>query len=62
MKKRLSIKLCQKNILTEKNRMSWENIPASFTGGRATIPPRPLALATGAIIIVIVIFIFHLSG
>ena len=29
--------------------MSWENIAASFTCGRAKMPPRSLALAAGAI-------------
>ena len=51
MKNRLSIKLCQKNLLTEKkNTMSWENIAASLTCGRAKMPPRSLELAAGAII------------
>ena len=50
MKNRLSIKLCQKNLLTEKkNTMSWENIAASLTCGRAEMLPRSLALAAGAI-------------
>ena len=31
MKNRLSIKLYQKNLLTEKKNMSWKNIPASLT-------------------------------
>ena len=50
MKNRLNIKLCQKNILPEKNTMSWKNIPASLTCGRAKMPPRSYALAAGAII------------
>ena len=38
MKNRLSIKLCQKkNLLREKNTMSWENILASLTYGRGKI-------------------------
>ena len=48
MKNRFSMKFCQKNLLTEKNTMSWENIPASLTCGRAKMPSRPLALAAGA--------------
>ena len=44
MKNRLSIKLRQKNLLTEKNTMRWENIPASPTCRRAKMPPRWLAL------------------
>ena len=40
MKNRSSTKLCQKNLFTEKNTMSWENIPASLTCRRAKIPPR----------------------
>ena len=44
IKNRLSIKLRQKNLLAEKNTMSWENIPASLTCGRAKMPPRWLAL------------------
>ena len=44
MKSRLSIKLCQKNTLTEKKK--YERLRR-----RAKIPPRPLALAAGAIIL-----------
>ena len=44
IKNRLNIKLYQKNLLTEKNTMSWENVPGSLTSGRAKMPPRWLAL------------------
>ena len=50
MKNRLSITLRQKNLLTEKNTMSWENILASLTCGKAKMPPRSLVVAAGAII------------
>ena len=50
MKNRLSITLRQKNLLTEKNTMSWENILASLTCGKANMPPRSLVVAAGAII------------
>ena len=43
MKNRLSIKLCQKKPLDWKK---YERL-----GGRANMPPRSLALAAGAIII-----------
>ena len=43
MKNRLSIKLCQKNTLTEKK---YEKLRR-----RAKIPPHPLTLAAGAIIL-----------
>ena len=39
MKNRLSIKLSQKPLLTEKYTMSWENIPALLTCQRAKMPP-----------------------
>ena len=51
MKNRLSIKLCQKSLLTEtknKKTMSWENISASRTCGKAKMAPCSLALAAGA--------------
>ena len=49
MKNRLSIKLSQKLLLTEKYTMSWENIPALLTCQRAKMPPRSNALAAGAL-------------
>ena len=49
MKNRLSIKLSQKLLLTEKYTMSWKNIPALLTCERANMLPRSNVLAVGAL-------------
>ena len=49
MKNRLSIKLSQKLLLTEKYTMSWLNILALLTCERANMPPRSNALAAGTL-------------
>ena len=49
MKNRLTIKSCQKNLLTEKKYDEPGNIPASFTCRRTKTSCCLLTLAVGAI-------------
>ena len=49
MKNKLSMKLSQKLLLTEKYTMSWLNILALLTCERANMPPRSNALAAGTL-------------